>query len=272
MKKITSEKLSNKLVKYGAFSAAILGVANASGQIVYTDIADVTVGLDDRVSVDLNNDAIGELLFGVNSTGDFAFVFTVASVSATAYNSNAIVGFASGPYNYPSNLTAGTEINGTNGVFSMGRGDFNYSSCGYPGSQFCDGLDGYVGLHFDVAGNTHYGWIRIQVAADASSIIIKDYAFNATPGGPIEVGQTLGVEESTINNIRVVALDNNISLYNLPQSTNYTLYSTSGQSILNGSTDSNTYVIEANSIASGVYLLELSDPSSNSVIRKKIVL
>ena len=38
MKKTTSSKLSKQLAKYGALTAAILGVADASGQIVYTDV------------------------------------------------------------------------------------------------------------------------------------------------------------------------------------------------------------------------------------------
>ena len=277
MKKITSEHLSSRLAKYGAFSAAILGAANASGQIVYTDIADETVdALNTRVAIDINDDGTGDYLFGTaDAAPNFAFMFPVASSMAPNYNSNAIVGFAGAVYSsfyYPSNLALGATIDGTNPVFTSNRGDFNYDSCAYSSSQFCDGMDGYVGLHFQVAGNTHYGWVRIQVAADASSIIIKDYAYNSTPDAPIEAGQTLGVEESTINNVRIVTIDNSISLYNLPQNTNYKLYSTSGQSILNGSTDGDTHVIEANTMASGIYLLELSDPNSNSVIRKKIVL
>lgn len=275
MEKITSQKLSERLAKYGAFSAAILGVANASGQIVYTDIADETVdAINPRVAIDINVDGTGDYLFGVRTTApDFAFMFPAASELAPSYNSNAIVGFASGDYNYPSNLTAGTPIDDTNGVFSLGRGDFNYNSCGYSGSQFCSGNDGYVGLHFEVAGNTHYGWVRIQVAASGATIVIKDFAYNTTPGEPIEAGQTtLSVDEFSVNDVRVVALDKSISLYNLPASTSYNLYSSSGQAVLNGNTNENTHVIEASSMANGVYILELNDTATNAVIRKKIIL
>lgn len=129
MKKTTSEKLSNRLLKYSAFSAAILGTANASGQIVYTDIADETVLPGSSYSLDLNNDLLGDYLFTINSAANFAFMQPVSGTAATMYNSNGFVGFSSAPYNYPSNLAAGTVINGTSGIFSA-RGDFNYSSCG----------------------------------------------------------------------------------------------------------------------------------------------
>ncbi|MEZ4792699.1 MAG: hypothetical protein R2783_04320 [Gelidibacter sp.] len=234
MKKITSKNLSDRLAKYGAFSVAILGAANASGQIVYTDIADETVdATNPRVAIDIDVDGTGDYLFGAGSSPGFAFMFPASASTAPSFNSNAIVGVANSNYAYPSNLAFGDPINSTNGVFSNDRGDLNYSSCAYSGSQFCSGNDGYVGLHFKIGANTHYGWVRIQVAADATSIIIKDFAYNTTPGDPINAGQTtLSVDEFTVNDVRVVALNKSIALYNLPESTSYNLYSTSGQTVM----------------------------------------
>lgn len=277
MKKITSEKLSNRLVKYGAFSAAILGVANASGQIVYTDIADETAdGVNTRVSIDIDVDGTGDYLFGTNPTGAtalFAFMFPTASSAAPTYNSNEIVGLTVGPYNYPSNLAEGDLVGATNSTFGNDRGDLNLASCSYPGSNFCDGNDGYVGLHFMIGANTHYGWVRIQVSPDAATITIKDFAYNSIPNVPILVGQTtLNTDEFTVNDVRVVSLNKRISLYNLPGSTSYKVYSTSGQSVLKGTTNENNHVIEAASMATGVYILELNDTATNTVIRKKIVI
>ena len=274
MKKTTpTENLSKKLIQYCAFSASVLGMTDVNGQIVYTDIADETVNPGENYALDLNNDATGDLLFMVNTGGNFAFMFPVSSISASSYNSNAIVGFSSYPYNYPSNLNTGDVIDSTNGVFSLARGDFNYSSCAYPGSQFCDGMDGYIGIHLVVGADTYYGWARIQVAPDASSITIKDYAYNSTPGEAIEAGQTLSVDEFSRNNIRIVALDNTINLYNLPSSINYSLFSVNGQKVANGSVaDQDSYTIEAYGLASGVYIIELVDSNTKDVLRKKIVL
>lgn len=276
MKKTTSEKLSNRLAKYGAFSAAILGVSNASGQIVYTDIADETVSPGAFYSLDLNNDGTGDYSFLVGSGGSVAVVFPIESSMASAYNANAFVGVQGPVYSsfyYPSNLNSGATIDAASPTFSGARGDLNFSSCAYSSSQFCGGTDGFIGFKFEVGANTHYGWARILVAADASSIIIKDYAFNATPDGPINAGQTLSVDESNLAAINIVAMNKNISLSNLTSPMNFNIFSVSGQVVLKGNTNGgDNYVIEANSMASGIYILELNDSNTNSVIRKKIVL
>ena len=135
MKKTTPKNLSKRLVKYSAFSAAILGVANASGQIVYTDIADETVdALNPRVAIDIDNDGIGDYLFGAqNSPANFAFIFPASASSASNYNSNGVVGFdnnaSSFPYFYASNLAPGTLVDSNNSVNFLARTDFNYNSC-----------------------------------------------------------------------------------------------------------------------------------------------
>lgn len=46
----------------------------------------------------------------------------------------------------------------------------------------------------------------------------------------------------------------------------------SGKSILNGEIENETHVIEANTLSSGVYIIELKDVSTNAVVRKKLVL
>ncbi len=273
MKKTTPKKLSEQLLKYGAFSAAILGTANANGQIIYTDIADETVdAANARVAIDIDNDTTGDILFGVSTTTQFAFVFPASSSMAPGYNTNLFVGFTSGPYAYPSNLTLGTAIDATNGTFGNQRGDFNYSSCAYSGSQFCSGADGYVGVHFDVGGNTHYGWVRIQVAATGATIIIKDYAYNSVPGQAINAGQTLSIEDNQLSDINITALNKTIAISNLTNNAEYNLIDMTGKSVMNGIIDDSIYTIEANSLSTGVYILQLSDVNSDAVIRKKVVL
>ena len=53
MKKNTSTKLAKRLAKYGALSAAVLGVADASGQVTYTDVSpDLVLELGEAFDVD----------------------------------------------------------------------------------------------------------------------------------------------------------------------------------------------------------------------------
>ena len=60
MKKITPQKLSKKLAQYGALSMAIAGVADANGQIVYTDITPD------------HDQSMGNYLLNVNSEGSLS--------------------------------------------------------------------------------------------------------------------------------------------------------------------------------------------------------
>ena len=58
MKKNTSTKLAKRLAKYGALSAAVLGVADASGQVTYTDVSpDLVLELGEAFDVDFTGAA-----------------------------------------------------------------------------------------------------------------------------------------------------------------------------------------------------------------------
>ena len=78
--------------------------------------------------------------------------------------------------------------------------------------------------------------------------------------------------DKTLNDIRIVTLNKNIGLYNLKGDTDYSVFGMTGQKVLEGYTSLDTFIIEANTIASGVYIIELKDQKTNGVIRKKFVL
>lgn len=275
----TSKNLSKRLAQYGALTAAIAGVADANGQIIYTDIADVTIdGVNPAYTLDLNNETSGDYLLRVQPNDSFgnpaanpaAFLFPITS---SYYNSNRIVGSSSFGYQYPYNLNAGAIISsGNNLMASYARGDMNWNSCAYPNSQFCDGNDGYLGFHFAIGTDTHYGWARVQVATNPLTMTIKDYAYNSVAGEPIEAGQTLSVNDYAVNEVKIVSLNKTVALYNLPENTDYKLLDISGKAVMQGSINDNTYVIEANSLSNGIYIVELTDTFTKAVIRKKIVL
>ena len=49
-------------------------------------------------------------------------------------------------------------------------------------------VDGYFGFKFDISGNIHYGWMRIDVPANAVEMTIKDWAYNSVPDEKILAG------------------------------------------------------------------------------------
>ena len=48
--------------------------------------------------------------------------------------------------------------------------------------------DKYLGLKFELGGNTHYGWALLDVEKDSKSFTIKEYCYNTTPGQGIHTG------------------------------------------------------------------------------------
>ena len=275
MKKTTSLNLSKKLASYGALTASIIGVADASGQsIIYTD-----------VNPDFSGTGGSEYLLDIdnNGTNDFRIHAQIGSYYSNLYlqpltASNEALGSGGATYAYPFALSNNDVISSGagswfNNSFSNGAMSLNYYGCSF--GNWCNTTDGYLGLRFNIAGSgIHYGWIRLDVGGNGSSWTIKDYAYHDTPGSSILAGQqSLSVEGfEAQNQVKIVALNQTIGLYNLPNTTKYSVFNMAGKVVLNGTTENSEYVIEANNIASGVYILELTDQNTNAVIRKKVVL
>lgn len=285
MKITTSQNLSKRLTQYGALTVAIAGVASANGQgIVYSGPINIGgVG----GSVGINFDSTGTDEFNITHLDASNYLVMGAAVSS---NVNSMLGVGS-VFNYPFALASGATISNNMSVLSNrlptslansgawindGFQILNKSSCNNNYSQWCGVVDGFVGMRFKIGADDHYGWARLDIDADAGSSgnwILKDWAYNTTPDEPINAGQTvLGIEETQLSKVKIVAINKTIALFNLPQETTYNLYNLSGQKVLNGKINNSTHAIEVNSISTtGIYIIELEDANSKAVLRKKLV-
>jgi len=278
MKKTTQNSFQKRLAQYSALSLALVGLTDANGQVIYTDVVPDQTG-PGQYAFDLNADADTD--FFINQAGDSVTPYAVrgAPIGGTANSfQNAMMGITASSFNYPSNLTSGQVVSSASPwVSAYAYNDFCYGS-GYPASNFCGGVvDGFVGLRirFVAAGPFHYGWARLDITASpTATYTLKDFAYESTPGAPITIPDpaTLGVEDNQFSNIKIIALNKSIALYNLNTNTSYKLFSMTGQVVMEGNINSDTHVIEANSAASGIYIIELVDNESNATIKKKIVL
>lgn len=280
MKTTTPQKLSNRLIKYSALSFAIATIGDANGQIVYTDL-NPDLGGSGQVDhfIDLDNNGTDDIRFRHGNS------YSNSNLYAFNLNGNSVMGLANYVgnryYYYPFALDINTTISAAATWQSHSSQLMNYSDCNSP-SQWCGVTDKYIGLRFKIGSNTHYGWIRLDVDITSANWKIKDYAYNASlagrgilaEGASIMAGEgmPLGIDDNVFSGVKVVALNKNIALFNLPQNTNYRLFSLTGQSVLDGQIENETYVLEVNTIATGIYIIELEDANSNTIFRKKVVL
>lgn len=254
----------NTLTKYGALAMAISGISEANAEIIYTNIIDE-----------------GGPLMGADIIFNGVVEFTLGHLSNNVLGAwplgNSILGSFGGPNSlaYPFALYGGSIINSSGTWQNAGFQEMNYnvgSSCYY--GNWCTIEDAYLGLRFDMNGDTHYGWARVEIIDPvAGEWLLKDYAYEDVKDTPIVSGAgSLSLEDNLFSNIKIVSLNKSIGVYNLNKSTDYTLFNISGQTLIKGEIDLESHIIEAKILAAGVYIIELEDRNTKAVIRKKFVL
>jgi Secretion system C-terminal sorting domain len=259
MKKNTSKTLSKRLLQYGALSAAVLGVADASGQVVYTDI-------DPDVVLDVGGDYI------VDFTGTGEENVTISNAdglaggnAALAFPSSggAFVGFESAGFQYPSLLAENDVIDGTTLTADGVRGDLNYYGCAYSNSQWCDTVvDGYLGVKFTFDGNTHYGWVRMDTDVNGSNlIVVKGIAFDATPDTPIaagDEGEPLGVTDQLFEGFNFFVSNEQLNLSAANAMDSVTVYSILGQQVASQKLSGTNGTVNLAALSTGAYIAKVS--------------
>jgi len=135
--------------------------------------------------------------------------------------------------------------------------------------------DKYVPLEFSPDGtNLYFGWVRCDVAADGSSMTIKDYAYNtvegqgmfAGQGNPTGIGNTVQTQHFNVYGYEGVANifvnDGNID------GTSVTVTNMIGQTMVKQViTDRNTK-IDLNNFGKGIYMVTIN--RGDEVFSKKI--
>jgi hypothetical protein len=163
--------------------------------------------------------------------------------------------------NYPNRLfftwADGVGDPGTSFTFNLGTTNppTEYTFTGFINGDFIYGFD----------YNTTYYW---SIDAINCGGISTPTVWSFTT----EMDPALSIEDNELSKIKVVALNKSIGLYNLPETARYNVYNMTGQEVLRGITNNKDYVIEASTLSSGVYIVELGDTKSNAVFRKKVVL
>ena len=272
MKKITSRKLRN----YSSMSAAILATAIASGQVVYTDVEDITVtpgdDTDGRYNINLNDDGTVDFSITIGeATGGLSFVTRPRDGDDVA-NGGAFIGVPAGNYQYPQLLFAGDDIETSSPMTDAGvRGDLNFYGCAYSNSEFCGSEDNaYLGLVFDFQENSHYGWVEMDFATDAASgsFTIKGFAFDATPEATITAGDTgLGNNDNSLNGFAQFVADGQLNLKASTAMSSVAIFDITGKQVISQKVTSTNAQVNLAGLNTGVYIATVTIEGSKKTFK-----
>ncbi|MAZ73465.1 MAG: hypothetical protein CMC70_10000 [Flavobacteriaceae bacterium] len=262
MTKITKKNFGKKLAKYGALSVAIAGVADATGQVVYTDVdPDFVGGLGDSFAIDFDGDGTDDVTILQSNNGNYELVQANAGANGVAQFD------AGNAYVYASNLAEGASIDGSLMFASFG------SMCagpGYNGSQFCGTGPSFSGIQFTAGGGTtHYAWVRVDVA-DSENFQVLDYAFEATPNTGIiagDEGATAGVEDQLFANFDYFVSNERLNLSAANVMESVAVYTILGQQVADQKLNGTNGTVNLAALSTGVYVAKVSIDGATKTIK-----
>ncbi|MGY0393407.1 choice-of-anchor J domain-containing protein [Bizionia sp. KMM 8389] len=85
-------------------------------------------------------------------------------------------------------------------------------------------------------------------------------------------GTLLSTDEFALNAIQIFAANDVVTLSNIKSEANYRISTISGQAVLNGNTRLATEKINVSNLASGIYIIEVTDVNTNAQKREKIII
>lgn len=294
MKKTNS--LNSKVKQYVALAGGVAAATGATGQVVYTDINPdevLTPSGTSQYDLNLDGDAVPDMAFvvvtgsktGIYTYGTMQIPYTlnynvgVAAFGTAAPSANGWMGTGSAPSAVPM-----SNMIGSSGNFVQNQGNIGAYQTTYLGAPINGqygpytsgnflGTEGYVGVRFDISGQTHYGWARVQMAPDGSSMTIKDYAYDATPGTAIAAGDigSTNIDELGMDNlIHFINKQNNVVVIKNNGISNGTInvVSVDGKVISNEKINNQTEVIDLNGLASGIYVINVT--ANEGSLSKKV--
>lgn len=189
-----SRQLEKDLIRYSAAAgAAVLGASVAQGEIVYTDIdpdAFLMPGGTESYNIDVDGETKFSILCGSIS------IYRYAAVQNKTSNAHWLAPHR-GRATYVLAMSEGDSVSAVpvekewmNSVYSSANLALFFSVSDTTGGvgHFLGTSGKYIGIKFHDNGNTHYGWIQVDVPSDVSSVTVTGWAYNDTPDGAITAG------------------------------------------------------------------------------------
>jgi hypothetical protein len=198
LSELFNQRLHMYSVAAGATGVGLLALAQpASGEIVYTP-ADVTISARVLHSypLDLNGDGTIDVLLNASSRQSIDQSGGTSRIVAEPVPGNGVAGYGG----HALALKAGQPI-GFGRKFS---GFLMATLVTFIGTEFqfhgqwANVVNRYLGLKFQVDGQTHYGWARLSVGGKTLQAKLTGYAYETIPNAPIVAGKTSGTDAAAL--------------------------------------------------------------------------
>jgi hypothetical protein len=167
----------------------------AEAKVVYTPV-NVTISGDGSIRLDLNHDGITDFVIlsvsQVAACGDREGL--IGSTKITPKTGNGIV---VSHLNFAELLGSGIPIGAGADFYKAQTVVTQFFIC----SSGTHTAGGYLGLEFQINGQTHYGWAQVNIYAYYSYLrhvmrtTLVGFAYETIPGQAIKTGQTSGAAE-----------------------------------------------------------------------------
>lgn len=258
----------SKLAQYTAMAGAVLGTSAAQAQINYVNINDTTVDTNGGYyDIDLDSDGAAD--FRITQYLDTGATGMLDGILITPFDSlySRVAGELENGFNYPFKLLPGDSIQldtewAGNTQTSPGYLVFQFDGTPYPNSYWKGPVsNGYLGLRIMQDDGFHFGWARLDVAADNRSFTVKDFAYEETLELSILAGAPhLSVIERMLEQL-VIGQREGVLFLSKPSeydAVSVRVYSVSGTEITSVEWEAQQAEIDLSSAPAGVYLVEFT--------------
>lgn len=229
-------------------------------QIISSPINQTIIVSSGPLNIDINNDGTDDYIFEILPLAGTSKAARVISIG----NSSVMDGSTFG---YPDALNLGDNVSGP---YSSGNAVLGTDVGG--GGQFSGAGLKYLGLNIDIWGQSHLGWISLEVSMNNDTIFLNDSGFNTTANNAINAGQTsfsylnekIPIDFEIFPNPCTNTLS--INWINLNEETSFYITDVTCKSTLNGVLTNN---IDLSLLHPGAYMLTLVN--GNKIGRKKFI-
>ncbi|MAY83888.1 MAG: hypothetical protein CMP59_07100 [Flavobacteriales bacterium] len=287
-----SKSIEKKLKSYATVAASLLA-ADASAQVIYTNINDTTlVNNGDFFDIDFNSDGINDAtisLINSNYTTSFYSLSIYVNIKAASMVGSSSAEINTNFYSGTSSSVSVYEVAAFNNNQAINNSANTWYSYGYVGGdayirvgtystssaqigQFPGQGQKFAGVRFFIGNNLHYGWVRLDMAATYDSVTVFDFAYDTTANTPILAGDTglaVGISEFNADQTDMYSTEGRLMFPNgLSESSDFRIYDLKGQLQERGRIAQGKESQQLRSKYNGIYIVELNNELGT--FRKKL--